>query len=295
MKRTITLFVSLLFTGSVSAQEVRLNDSVIFINNYPVAFYSKTLNNTPLRYDIEVYNTDDYVLIKAETVKFESPLTDPEAFYYYEISFPPLADTFSIYIIDEAFPLVLGRIIKDYDLISNNQLNVENVKQFKSSYYGGPALTTQIKMFTENLNKVLHLDEQVVRDRSKPVSLIQNKIMQDGKIIGTINMYTENKVTSERRLVGTTLAYTRKDGMQYNKGIYSTVYQNNPYNRTEIAMPNGRIIDFKQFSRLVTNEIKLKGKQLWKKSESVYGKNKKLGQPAPAPEYICSLIEGNAL
>ncbi len=295
MKKISTLLFAALFSSSLFAQDIRLNDSVIFINNQPVAFYGKTLNNTPLRYNVEVYNSEDYVLIKAEAIKFTSPLRDPEPFYYYEISFPPLADTFSIYVEGEAFPLVLGQIIKDYNLITNNQLNADGVNQFKSTYYGGAALTAKIKIFTDKLNLSLHVDEQVVRDRAKPVSLKQNKILQDGKIIGFINIYKDNKLTSERQYVGQTIDSTRSGGAVYSRPVYETVESQNPYDILEITLTNGRKIDVEMVNRNGTHEVGLKARKLWEMSESTYRKNKKPGLPVAATRQICFLVEANAL
>ncbi len=187
MNRIITFFVSFIFTGSLFAQEVRLNDSVIFINNKPVAFYTKTLSNSTLRYNMEVYNNQDYILIKAEVIEFRAPIRDLKSFFYYELTFPPLADTFAVYVEDDAFPLVMANIIKDYQLISNNELNKEKVNYFIANYQGGPYLEAKIKYFTDYLNLDRNFNNQVQRDRTKPVYIINNEyIYQDGKKIGEI-------------------------------------------------------------------------------------------------------------
>lgn len=187
MKINVTFFCSLLISCSCFAQDVRLNDSVIFIADKPIALYTKELSNSPQRYNMEVYSFTDYVLIKAEVIKFEAPVEELSPFYYYELSFPPIADTFAMYIEDEAFPLVLARIIRDYDLINHDQVNKKGVENFKRSYAGGPALLAKIRSMEDFLNETRYFNEQVIRDRTKPVTILNDKIiMQDGKKIGTI-------------------------------------------------------------------------------------------------------------
>lgn len=209
MKKIAHALLSGFIVTSLYAQDVRLNDSVIFINNKPVALYTKELNDSPLRYNMEVYSFDDYVLIKAEVIQFNAAVDDLKPFYYYEISFPPFNDTVAVYVIDEAFPLVLAKIIRDYKLINNNQLSGENLAYFKSVYPGKQALTAKIIEVTDYLNETRYFDEQVVRDRTKPVTIIGGKIiMQDGVNIGTIRTITVNRSAStSSRPVGTSNRY----------------------------------------------------------------------------------------
>ncbi|MBK8520620.1 MAG: hypothetical protein IPL54_06945 [Chitinophagaceae bacterium] len=196
-KFTLCLFISF-SSAFLVAQDVRLNDSVIFINNDPVALYAKTLNTSTPRYNMEVYSFDDYVLIKAEVIKFNAPVAELKPFYYYELTFPPTADTFAVYIEDEAFPLVLAKIIRDYDLISKNELNKKNVARFMQDYYGGPALTAKIKSFEDYLNETRYFNEQEKRDRTKPVTIINNNvIMQDGVKIGLIVQAKNSNVSRQ--------------------------------------------------------------------------------------------------
>ncbi|MGB4845061.1 MAG: hypothetical protein WBP16_11390 [Ferruginibacter sp.] len=218
MKKISTLFVSTIFTVILSAQDVRLNDSVIFINNKPIAFYAKELSNSTLRYNIEVYNANDYILIKAEVIKFNAPVPELKPFYYYELSFPPMADTFAIYIEDEAFPLVLAKIIRDYNLISNDQLNKKGVDRFIRSYEGGPALLAKIRSVEDYLNETRNLHEQVVRDRTKPVTIINDRIiMQDGIKIGTIRKTGEDPPIG--KTAGTNQPPALTGQSEYNKAV----------------------------------------------------------------------------
>lgn len=187
MKKSILFLPALFITAVLAAQDVRLSDSIIFINEKPVALYSKELSKSTPQYNMEVYSFTDYVLIKAEVIKFNAPVRELKPFYYYELTFPPTSDTFAIYIEEEAFPLALAKIIKDYNLIDKNELNKKNVARFISQYYGGPALTAKIKSFEDYLNDTRYFHEQEKRDRSKPVTIINDRvIMQDGVKIGLI-------------------------------------------------------------------------------------------------------------
>lgn len=238
MKLFLTTLLICLAAPALYAQDLRLNDSVIFINNKPIALYAKELSNSPQRYNMEVYSFSDYVLIKAEVIKFNAPVAELKPFYYYELTFPPTADTFAIYIEEEAFPLVLAKIIRDYNLISKNELIPKNVSRFISHYYGGPALLAKIRSFEDHLNETRYFNEQVVRDRSKPVTIINDRvIMQDGVKIGLI---TENKnFTVTNRPAGIAV-----DKSSYGQTIVSVTDQViNTSTETVILLYNGRRVD----------------------------------------------------
>jgi len=238
MKLFLPTLIICLAAPVLRAQDVRLNDSVIFINNKPIALYAKELSNSPQRYNMEVFSFSDYVLIKAEVIKFNAPVAELKPFYYYELTFPPVADTFAIYIEEEAFPLVLARIIRDYNLISKNELIRKNVSRFISHYYGGPALLAKIKSFEDHLVETRYFNEQVIRDRTKPVTIINDRvIMQDGVKIGLI---TENKnFTVTNRPAGIAI-----DKSSYGQTIVSVTDQViNTSNETAILLYNGRRVD----------------------------------------------------
>jgi hypothetical protein len=198
MKKIFPLLLMSFTTSAISAQEVSLNDSVIFINEKPVALYEKQPANAAEHYNMAVYSFGDDVLIKAEVIKFNAPVAELKPFYYYELSFPQTADSFAIYIEEQNFPLVLGKIIRDYNLISKNELNRNNVSRFIKEYYGGPALLAKIKSFEDHLDETRYFNEQVKRDRTKPVSIVNDRIiMQDGVKIGLIAQVQNSKVSKQ--------------------------------------------------------------------------------------------------
>lgn len=214
MKKNITVLLAVFISTVLFAQEdVRLNDSVIFINNKPVALYAKEINKSARLYNMEVYSFADYVLIKAEVLIFKSPIEELKPFYYYELSFPPTNDTFCVYI-EEDLPITLSGLIRDYKLISNDQLDKNGVDQLKARYPGGSALLAKIKEMQDYLNETRDFNKQVLRDRTKLVKISKdNKIMQDDKIIGffihtSINRQVTN-LTQQVQFLETQSSYNK--------------------------------------------------------------------------------------
>lgn len=187
MKKNILTLVSIFTSAALFSQEVTLTDTIIYFDKTPIALYHKTLSSSTPRYNIDVYNFSKDTLVTATIIKFDAPVDNLKPFYYYELVFPSITDTFSIYVEDEAFPLVLGKILRDYKLISNNNLDKTAVTNFKQTYPGGPALTARIKAVEDYLNETRNFYEQVERDRTKPVSISNGgNIMQDNKTIGRV-------------------------------------------------------------------------------------------------------------
>jgi hypothetical protein len=293
MKNFILTFTACFITAVLFAQDVRLNDSVIFINNKPVAQYAKTSGNSTPRYNMEVYSFDDYVLIKAEVIKFNAPVAQLKSFYYYELTFPPTADTFAIYLEEESFPLVLAKIIRDYDLINKNELNKKNVTRFIHEYYGGPALVAKVKSFEDYLNETRYFNEQEKRDRTKPVTIINDRvIMQDGVKIGLIAVnknYQESKVP---------ISVTRDTSNPRKPAVVAYDYITTSSTETAILFANGRKVENPDnYYRWNSGNFKKNGgstkSNLYQISKEA---NKKIGNSSDEYLlYVCALIEDYAL
>jgi hypothetical protein len=297
MKTVIPALLACFITAFSVAQDVRLSDSVIFINDIPVALYSKELSKSMPRYNMEVYSFDDYVLIKAEIIKFNAPVAELRPFYYYELSFPPTADTFAIYIEEEAFPLVLAKIIRDYDLINKNELNKKNVSRFISHYYGGPALTAKIKSFEDHLNETRYFNEQEKRDRTKPVTIINDRvIMQDGVKIGLIAV---NKNYKESRVP---VSVTRDTSNFRRPAVVQYDYVTTSSNQTDILFANGRKVENRRYYNNWSSERpKKKSENLKAATEKTLyqiskAANKKIDSHTDQLlMWVCALIEDYAL
>lgn len=286
MKKITAILLSVFTSVVLFAQDIRLNDSVIFINNKPVALYTKEINNSPLHYNIEVYNFTYDLLIKAEVIKFENPVYELKPFYYYELTFPPAGDTFAIYIEEEAFPLVMGNFIRDYDLISKNKLNRKAVRDFKATYIGGPALLAKLNIYDDYLDRTRYYREQVKRDRTKPVTILNDRvIMQDGKRIGII---TESKT------------YINKDFYEYSpKNEKNNINSSTSIlNDTEIFLPSQRKVDFDNPKNIDYEHQQTKLREIIGKSLYVISKSKKTAIGSNTDlllKKICYLIEEYAL
>ncbi len=278
MKKTILLSITAFITSLSFAQEVQISDSVIYFDKKPVALYAKELSPTPLRYNIEILNLNYQALIKAEVMKFDAPVAELKPFYYYELIFPTIHDTFAIYLEDEAFLLVLSKIMRDYNLIKNNTLNEPAYRKFKKTYPGGPAFSAQMKTVVDYLDDTRNFREQIIRDRTKPVSIVNDRvIMQDGKKIGIINPGSAPKMDTIVRVY--VAAINEQDDFQ-------------------VQLMSGRIVDLKKLSSganyyYFDKDAYRPGEKLYHNSILV---NSKKG---PGNEYmlrkVCYLIENYAL
>ncbi|MEP7254974.1 MAG: hypothetical protein ABI666_04315 [Ferruginibacter sp.] len=277
MKKNILLITAVLITSISFAQEIFISDSVIYFDKKPVALYAKELSKTPLRYNIEILNLNYQSLIKAEVMKFDAPVAELKPFFYYELTFPTVKDTLAIYLEDEAFLLVLSKIIRDYKLIRNNTVNELAYRRFKMSYPGGPAFMAQIKSVVDYLDDTRYFRQQTVRDRTKPVSIINDRvIMQDGKKIGII-------FPGSTTVVGPNVIadYTSQVPEDY-----------------QVQLVNGRVVDLKKLIGgasyyFYDKESYGSGNNLYNRSfpvNNIYGPNGERKLRA-----ICYLIENYAL
>lgn len=186
--KTLYCFIICWFCGmAVKAQEVNLSDSVIFFGNKPVAYYVKMLNESEPRYDVFIISLDKKLLMAAKVVKFNAPIKDLKPFYYYDLILESTNDTLSIYYYGQAFTIELAELLKKYNLLSGNEISKAAWKNFKRNYEGSFALNRKISGYIGYLVEKRFLNEQALRDRTKPVTIVNDKIiMQDGKKIGLI-------------------------------------------------------------------------------------------------------------
>lgn len=282
------LFITALFFSAISfSQEVSLTDSIIYFDKTPVALYHKTLSNSTPRYNIDIYNFSKDTLITATVIKFDAPVDNLKAFYYYELVFPSIADTFSIYVEDEAFPLVLGKMVRDYKLIVNNSIDKNSVGQLKQSYPGGPALTAKVKAVEDYLNETRNYYEQAERDRTKPVSISNGgNIMQDDKTIGRIR---------ETELPGNSRGWDEMSLQAgFTKDVVPFVGERPRPKELEISFENGRIIDLDRFSSKYFD-----GMRKQDRGYKLYQASRKKITPGSYEDHrlkrICFLIEEYAL
>ena len=194
MKKIILLALLLVTKICSFSQNIILSDSVIYIDKNPVAFYFTNPINSSSLYNINVFTLTGEAAIEAEAIEFTSPVRDFNSFYFYELRFPGIKDTFSIYFKGESFAMEIAKILAEYKLINENKIVQESVHKFKESYAGVPALQTMIDEMSDYLKITRHFDEQIIRDRTKPVIIVDGKdILQDNVKIGTINATWNNR------------------------------------------------------------------------------------------------------
>ena len=289
MKR-IFLFCLLSSFSFVSfSQEIFLSDSIIYFDKKPIAIYYKELIHDAHQYNVDIYNEKNVLLITAQSIKFEAAVNELKPFWYYEVIFPTLTDTVAVYYEGEAFPQTLARILADYKMLNNGMIDQRAVNHFRREYTGVDLLATKMKSVENYLVDTRNLDEQVVRDRSKPISIIRDRvIMQDSVEIGIIShvdMATDN---------GPPII------MQTTKSTYGGKTETTNYvadrqmrftGADEIWIYNGRKIDLDRFYRLYikTNHEWLDGNHLYKISW-----NKKVGRGNRTDQLLllaCYLVE----
>lgn len=145
----------------------------------------------------------------------------------------------------QAFPLELATLLRDYRLLENNKINRSAWRKFKYTYTGNYDLKAKIKSYENYLVETRFFDEQVERDRSKPVTIINDKIiMQDGKKIGLI--VTKTNISGG---LGQTTTYTQVKSRDNSTGVQISTTENPGSNAgavtetQQIILTTNRIVD----------------------------------------------------
>jgi hypothetical protein len=177
------------------------------------------------------------LLVEAHVVKFEAPVVELKPFYFYKIIFPTQGDTFSIYHYGQAFTVELATILKDYKLLDGNKINRTSYVKFRRDYRNNRSLATKMHEFIVYLNESRFFNEQVIRDRRKPVTIVKDRIIiQDGKRIGTLVKGSE--------LAGGNIQYLNGRTVNHEQTPSNIVIQkttNESY--MQVMLPTSRIVD----------------------------------------------------
>lgn len=223
---TFSIFI-FFYIGSYSQDLVLVNDA-LYNNNQVVAFLKKEVNAGNPFADIKLYNLQKKNIINAVVKKLKAPVRELKSFFYYDIIFPELNDSFSLYYDKEAFSIHFAEIINRYHLIENGQLNLNGVANFKKQY-SQQALSEKIDAIRTYLNDTRNYNHQVERDRTKPVYIINERsIIQDSVVIGYFNI-TDVPVNLDK--VATQNPIQRVDFMI------------NPEQKVEIRMTDGTVVE----------------------------------------------------
>ena len=245
MKRYLLVLLVIFPNLASRAQEISLSDSVIYFDNKPAAYYVKTINESDPHYNIYIISLDMELLLAAQVVKFQAPVRELKSFYYYDLILHSSKDTFSMYHEGQAFPLELAQILRDYKLLENNKINKIAWRKFKYAYTGNADLKAKIKTYENYLVDTRFFNEQVDRDRTKPVTIINDRIiMQDEKKIGLI--VTKTNIGSG---VGQTTTYTQVKSRDNSTAVQISTTENPASNAgaiteiQQIMLTTNRIVD----------------------------------------------------
>lgn len=228
MKGMFTFSIFMFFYNVIYSQNLVLVNDVLYNNNQVVAFLKKEVNAGNPFADIRLYNVQKKNIINAVVKKMKAPVRELKSFYYYDIIFPELNDSLSLYYDKEAFSIHFAEIINKYHLIVNGQLNLNGITNFKKQY-SQQALSAKIEAMRTYLNDTRNYNHQVERDRTKPIYLFNERsIMQDSVVIGYFNI-TDIPVNLDKAATQNPLQ--RVDFMI------------NPRQKVEIRMTDGTVVE----------------------------------------------------
>ncbi|MGG9962880.1 hypothetical protein [Ferruginibacter sp. SUN106] len=246
MKKYILTLI-IFFSGfAATAQDINLTDSVIYFGNKPVAYYVKELNQSNPHYNIYIIGLNMKMLIAAQVVKFDAPVRELKPFYYYDVIFANEKDTFAIYHEGQAFAVELASLLKQYNLLDGNKINKYSLAKFKRDHIGNASLKAKIKEYEDYLDVNRYFNEQTVRDRTKPVTIVNDKIiMQDGKKIGLVVTNINNTSGGVSNTYKKVLTKDNTVAVEIDtKDRGTSNSASNEY--TQIMLPTNRIVDASQ-------------------------------------------------
>jgi hypothetical protein len=222
------------------AQVITLNDSVIFADAKPAAFYISQPNSFSTLPNTDIFTLEGNYAIEAVLFEFAAPVRELKAFHYYQLRFPATGDTLSIFYEGNDFTRHLAEQAIKYQLLpgKDEKANKAAVNKFRGEYEGIALLDKKLEEIKSFLNYTRAFNLQVVRDRTKPVTLLNNRrIMQDDVMIGTINLAKD--LTQTNAALQSPNQRARPGGMGTFSTISTTDYETRIKNEAEIFFLNG--------------------------------------------------------
>ncbi len=289
MRNSIFIISFLLAWNITYTQAYHLQDSILYAQGKPLAIFRIQSDNSIPLYNLHVLSLKSDTLVEADLIEFTAPVSELKSFYYYELRFPKSKDTVSLYIEGEAFSLTLTKIIEYYHLLNDNTIDTSALVYFKNSYSPIKTFQGKINEISDYLVVTRNFDEQVQRDRTKPVSIERDRIiMQDGVKIGIIGTF-ENVTSTNRPIYAP--AQKAAFGEAPKTVYYIADYVMKITEETEFFLANGRRVELNRlrnqyFSINKKDEI---GYQLFQVSKK---KKYKVGSGTEERlRLICFLIE----
>jgi hypothetical protein len=237
MKKLVLILFTVLGNSSITAQDINVADSVIYFNNKPVAYYVKTLNETDLHYNVYIISLDMKLLLTAQVAKFEAPVQELKPFYYYYLIVENEKDTSAIYYKGQAFDIELATLLKTYNLLNGNKINTTAWLKFKTTSKEHYDFINKITEYQVYLNETRNYSAQVKRDRTKPVTIVNERtIMQDGVKIGILfpqpfQVYILNVITPVNlsQFFGDEENFPKTNVNKLGEALFNKSLSSNPY------------------------------------------------------------------
>lgn len=278
------------------AQVITLNDSVIFSEGRPAAFYISQPNSFSTLPNTDIFTLEGNYAIEAVLFEFAAPVRELKSFYFYQLRFPATLDTLSILYEGNNFTRHLAELAIRYQLLpgKDEKANQAAIRAFREQYSGITMLEKKLEDIKSFLHYTRAFNLQVVRDRTKPVTLVNNrKIMQDGVMIGTINLAMD--LTQTNAALQSPSQRARPSGMGSFSTISTTDYETRIKNEAEIFFLNGVQVKTLSLSDHYTN--------INNKNEIGYGlfalskkKTYKIGEGDDfLIRFLCFLVEDHRL
>ncbi len=274
------------------AQQIELNDSVIFADKQPAALYIAMPNSFSALPNTDIFNLDGSYAIESVLFEFPAPVRELKPFFYYELRFPATGDTLSMYYEGNDFTRHLAELAIRYRLLpgKDDSVNRSAVRHFKEDYAGIKSYDKKLEEIGVFLNYTRKFNLQAVRDRSKPLTIVNNRvIMQDGITIGTINLAKD--LTQTNAALSSPVSRPRANGSGTFNSISTTDYETRVKTESEIFFPGGFMVETIRLSDHYTN-INNKQEVGYKLFSISRKKNYKSGEGDDfVIRFLCFLVE----
>ncbi len=253
VKRHLLLF----FLGAClygQAQPIDLNDSVIFNAKKPFALYINTPNSFSALPNTDIFTLAGDYAIESVLFEFPAPVRELKPFFFHELRFPATGDTLSIIYEGNDFTRHLAEQTARYGLLpgKDDSANRVAVRKFREEYEGIRNYEKKIHEVESFLNYTRQFNLQAVRDRSQPVTLVNNRvIMQDGIMIGTINLAKD--LTQTNAALQSPVSRPRASGARTYSTIGTTDYETRIKTEAEVFFPGGFMVQTTRLSDHYTN------------------------------------------
>jgi hypothetical protein len=231
-----------------------MNDTLVLVDQQPFALYLTQPNSFSPLPNTDLFTLDGGYAIEAVLFEFAAPVRELKPFYFYELRFPVTGDTISVFYDGNNFPRHLAEQTVKYGLLpgKDEKANKEAVSKFREKYAGVAAMEKKVDEISSFLNYTRNFSAQVVRDRTKPVTLVNNRaIMQDGVMVGTINLGKD--LTQTNAALQPPTSRPRANGAGNFSTISTTDYETRVKTEAEIFLPGGVQVQTIRLSDHYTN------------------------------------------